>query len=205
MKRSHSATAAAGLALLALLPINAVAHVGHGTMGSGGFLDGFLHPITGFDHMAAMVAVGLWGAQLGRPAIWALPVTFPLVMAIGSFVGVIGLPLPGAVIGVALSGVALGLAVAFALRPPLWVAAVVIAVFAIFHGHTHGTAVPLSGVPLAFGSGFVLATGLLHLCGIIIGLMIRWPLGSRLIRLGGAVVAATGIFFLATHFSILPG
>lgn len=205
MKRSYSATAAAWLALLALLPINAVAHIGHGTMGSGGFLDGFLHPITGFDHMAAMVAVGLWGAQLGRPAIWALPVTFPLVMAIGSFVGVIGLPLPGAAIGVAFSGVALGLAVAFALRPPLWVAAVVISVFAIFHGHTHGTAVPLSGVPLAFGSGFVLATGLLHVCGIVIGLLIRWPFGSRLIRLGGAVVAATGIFFLATHFSILPG
>jgi urease accessory protein len=185
--------------LVAFWTTAAQAHVGHGSMGAGGFLDGFLHPVTGFDHMAAMVAVGLWGAQLGRPAIWMLPVTFPLIMAIGSFFGVIGLPLPGAAIGVAISGIVLGAFVASALRPPLWAATLVVAVFAVFHGHTHGAAMPLSGVPLAFGAGFVVATGLLHLCGILIGLLIRWPLGERLIRAGGGVAAATGLFFLATH------
>lgn len=185
--------------LLSLWAVVARAHVGHGSMGAGGFLDGFLHPVTGFDHMAAMVAVGLWGAQLGRPAIWMLPVTFPLIMAIGSFFGVIGLPLPGAAVGVALSGVVLGASVAAALRPPLWLATLVVAVFAVFHGHTHGAAMPLSGVPLAFGAGFVVATGLLHLCGILIGLLIRWPAGARLIRLAGGAAAATGLFFLATH------
>jgi urease accessory protein len=204
MNSTNKTGLAAWLTLIALWPIAALAHIGHGTMGSGGWLDGFLHPITGFDHVAAMVAVGLWGAQLGRPAIWVLPVTFPLVMAIGSFFGVLGLPLPGVVIGVAFSGIALGLAVACELRPPLWFAAVVVSVFAVFHGHTHGTAVPLSGVPLAFGSGFVTATGLLHLCGIVIGLFIRWPAGAWLIRVGGGVVAAIGLFFLATHFDLFP-
>jgi urease accessory protein len=170
-------------------------------MGSGGFLDGMLHPVTGLDHLVAMVAVGLWGAQLGVPAIWLLPVTFPLVMAIGAFLGVIGVPLPGVEIGVAVSGVVLGIMVAFSLRPPLWAAAVLVAAFAVFHGHTHGTALPLSGVPLAYGAGFVIATGLLHVCGIIIGILNHWTMGARVVRAGGAVVAVTGLVFLGSHLA----
>lgn len=182
-------------------PALALAHVGHGTEGAGGFSDGMLHPITGFDHVAAMVAVGLWGAQLGQPAIWLLPITFPLVMAVGGFLGVVGMPLPGAVSGVAISGIVLGGMVALSLQPPLWVAAIAVGLFAVFHGHTHGTALPLGGNPLAFGAGFVIATGLLHVCGIIIGLLARWPKGAMLIRLGGVVIALTGLaFLLALHF-----
>lgn len=192
---------AAWLSALLLWSTAAFAHVGHGTMGSGGFLDGMLHPVTGLDHLVAMVAVGLWGAQLGVPAIWLLPVTFPLVMAIGAFLGVIGVPLPGVEIGVAVSGVVLGIMVAFSLRPPLWAAAVLVAAFAVFHGHTHGTALPLSGVPLAYGAGFVIATGLLHVCGIVIGLLNHWTLGARVVRAGGAVVAVTGLVFLGSHLA----
>lgn len=196
-----TAPAAAGL-IAALWSLGASAHVGHGTMGSGGFADGMLHPVTGLDHVVAMVAVGLWGAQLGAPAIWLLPVTFPLVMAVGGVLGVIGVPLPGVVAGVALSGVVLGLFVAFAARPPLWLAALVVAAFAIFHGHTHGTALPLSGVPLAYGAGFVIATGLLHVGGIIIGILNRWPAGGRVIRAGGAFIALTGLVFLGLHLGV---
>ena len=181
----------------------AYAHVGHGSMDSGGFLDGLLHPVTGLDHVVAMVAVGLWGAQLGAPAIWILPITFPLVMAVGGFLGVIGMPLPGVVMGVALSGVVLGGCVALSLRPPPWVAATVVAAFAIFHGHAHGTALPLSGAPLVYGAGFVVATGLLHVGGIVIGILNRWPLGARVIRAGGVFIAATGFVFLGLHWGVI--
>ncbi len=193
------------LLTLATCPATALGHAGHGTMGSGGFMDGLLHPITGLDHVVAMVAVGLWGAQLGSPAIWTLPIVFPLVMALGGFAGVIGAPLPGAASGVALSGIVLGAMVALALRPPLWIAAVIVGGFAVFHGHTHGTALPLSGVPLAFGSGFVIATGLLHLCGILLGVLVRWRAGSMIIRVAGVVVALTGLVFLIDLRSGIAG
>jgi urease accessory protein len=173
----------------------AAAHVGHGTMG-GGFLDGFLHPVTGLDHLVAMVAVGLWGAQLGAPALWLLPIAFPLVMAVGGFLGVIGVPLPGVDAGVALSGVVLGALVAFAARMPLWVAAAVVAAFGFLHGHAHGTAMPLSGAPAAFGAGFVLATGMLHLCGVLLGLLARWPAGALAVRAGGVAIAAVAGYSL---------
>jgi urease accessory protein len=188
------------LALSTLLwPSVLLAHAGHGTMGAGGFLDGLVHPVTGLDHVVAMVAVGLWGAQLGAPAIWLLPITFPLVMALGAVAGLIGIPLPHAVAGVALSGVILGGLVAFAARPALWIAAIIVAAFAVFHGHTHGTALPLSGVPLAFGAGFVIATGLLHLCGITIGVLNRWRSGALAIRISGALIAVTGAVYLGRY------
>jgi urease accessory protein len=189
------------VATMLAAPALALAHAGHGTMGSGGFLDGLIHPVTGLDHVVAMVAVGLWGAQLGLPAIWLLPITFPLVMALGGVLGVIGVPLPHAVAGVALSGVVLGAMVAFAARPALWVAAVIVAAFAIFHGHTHGTALPLSGVPLAFFSGFVISTGLLHATGILIGVLNRWPRGAQAIRAGGVLIALIGAGYLVRYIA----
>ena len=124
----------------ALSPGVALAHTGIGVIG--GFQSGFTHPIFGFDHVVAMVAVGLWGALLGQPAIWLLSVVFPMVMAFGGLAGVLGVPLPGVEMGIALSAVALGAMVALALRPPLWVAAVLVGAFAIFHGHAHGTELP---------------------------------------------------------------
>lgn len=190
--------------LLAFYGSAVMAHAGHGDLGAGGFVDGLVHPATGLDHVVAMVAVGLWGAQLGVPAIWLLPVTFPLVMAVGAVAGLIGVPLPHAVAGVALSGLILGTMVAAAARPALWIAALIVAAFAVFHGHTHGTALPLSGVPLAFGAGFVISTGLLHLCGITIGLLNRRPAGARGIRVAGVAIAVTGGTYLARYLLGLP-
>lgn len=186
-----------GVVLLAGL-FAADAALAHTQVGvAGGLASGFLHPITGFDHLIAMVAVGLWGAQLGAPAIWVLPLTFPLVMAFGGVLGVLGVPLPVPEIAIALSALVLGALVATHLRVPLAIAATVVAVFAIFHGHAHGTELPSAANPLAYGVGFVVATGLLHLCGILIGTLSRWPVGQRLIQgLGGAIAALGGYFLL---------
>src|SRR5204862_6795285 len=109
---------------------------------TGGFFSGALHPISGADHVLAMVAVGLWGAQLGAPAVWLLPVAFPMVMAFGGMLGLVGVKLPGIEIGIACSAIALGVAVFLELRPSLCAAAVLIGFFAIFHGHAHGTELP---------------------------------------------------------------
>lgn len=188
---------AAKLALAtALLGAAATANAHEATGVAGGFTSGFLHPLFGWDHVAAMVAVGLWGAFLKNPAIWLLPVVFPLVMAFGGALGVIGVPLPGVEIGIALSALVLGAMVLFAVRPPLWVAVALVGAFAIFHGHAHGTELPEAANPLAYSIGFVLCTGLLHLCGIAFGLLTRWPAGGALVRAGGAVIALAGALFL---------
>lgn len=163
---------------------------------AGGFASGFMHPLLGWDHVAAMVAVGLWGAILGQPALWLLPVAFPLVMAVGGALGVAGVPLPGVEIGIAASALVLGAMVLFTLRPPLWLAVLLVGVFAIFHGHAHGTELPHAASPLAYSLGFVIATGLLHLCGIAFGLLTRWGGGTALVRAGGAVIALAGALFL---------
>lgn len=180
--------------LLLLAPAVAGAHPTTG--GVGGLVGGFLHPLTGLDHVAAMVAVGLWGAYLGAPAMWLLPVIFPMVMAFGGALGVIGVPLPGVEICIALSGVMLGLAVAAAARPPLWVAGTMVGTFAIFHGHAHGTELPHAANPFTYAVGFVLATGLLHLGGISLGLLTRWPWGQVVVRTGGGLIACIGFGFL---------
>jgi urease accessory protein len=190
----HSAIPTLTAALLFASVLPALAHTGTGA--AFGFLSGFLHPITGPDHLVAMVAVGLWGAQLGNPAIWVLPITFPLVMALGGVVGVSGFELPFAEDVVGFSGVALGLAVATRARPPLWVAGLLVGMFAIFHGYAHGKELPAAADPIGYGVGFVTATGLLHLCGILIGTLIRWPSGERLVRVCGAAIGCVGAFFL---------
>ncbi|PWW01731.1 urease accessory protein [Hoeflea marina] len=171
-----------------------LAHTGLGP--EGGFTSGFFHPIFGWDHVIAMIAVGLWGAFLGAPAIWVLPVVFPLVMAFGGALGVMGVPVPAVETGIALSGVILGLAVAFAVRAPLWIAGILVAVFAVFHGHAHGTELPEAANPFAYAAGFVIATGLLHLAGIGFGLLVRAPGGQWLVRAGGGVIACIGAAFL---------
>lgn len=189
-----------GLTLAALLAClfaePAFAHVGTGLTGD--FSSGFLHPIRGPDHVAAMVAVGLWGAFLGAPAMWLLPVVFPLVMAFGGVLGIIGVPIPYVETGIATSAIILGLMVALAVRPPLWVAAVLVGTFAIFHGHAHGTELPDTADPAAFGIAFVIATGLLHLTGIAFGLLAKWPQGRIAVRAGGGAIALAGLVFLLT-------
>jgi urease accessory protein len=177
--------------LLASSP--ALAHSGDIT---DGFIGGFLHPLYGPDHVAAMVAVGLWGAFLGPPAVYTLPVVFPLVMAVGGVLGILGLPLPGAEIGIAVSAIMLGSMVALALRPPLWIAAMLVGAFAIFHGHAHGIELPPAADAVAYSAGFVIATGLLHLAGIAFGLLARWPSGRIAVRASGGAIAIAGVAFL---------
>lgn len=172
----------------------AFAHTGEGY--GGGFAAGLAHPVLGWDHVAAMVAVGLWGAFLGKPAIWILPVVFPLVMALGAVAGILGIPIPGVETGIALSAVVLGLMIAFAVRPPIWVAAVIVGVFAVFHGYAHGTELPATANAFAYAAGFVIATGVLHLIGIGFGLLVKWPQGRVAVRGAGGVISLAGVAFL---------
>ena len=180
------------IALLAAVP--ACAHTGSV---SGSFVGGFAHPIFGPDHVVAMVAVGLWGVFLGPPAIYMLPVSFPLIMALGGVLGILGVLLPGVEIGIAISAIVLGLMVAIKVQPPIWVALVIVGAFAIFHGHAHGTEFPAGANAVAYSLGFVIATGLLHLSGIAFGLLARWPIGKVAVRTMGALIACTGAVFLS--------
>jgi len=179
---------------LLLYPLTVFAHQRGGE--AVGFASGFFHPISGIDHILAMVAVGMWGAQLGAPAIWVLPVVFPMVMALGGMMGLMGIKLPGIELCIALSALALGFAVLREARPKLWISATIVGVFAIAHGHAHGTELPLGASGVLYSIGFVMATGLLHALGIGIGCVHRWPSGRIALRIAGAVVAMGGVFFL---------
>lgn len=187
--------------LMLFAAANAYAHAEVGV--AGGLVSGFLHPIFGPDHLVAMVAVGLWGAQLGSPAIWLLPITFPIVMAMGALLGLAGFPLPGVEVGVAASALVLGAMVALALRPPFWIAAILVGIFAVFHGYAHGAELPEAANPLAYGVGFVVATGLLHLCGILLGLLVAWKSGAWVVRASGAGIASLGVYFLSVNLGAL--
>ena len=176
-----------------LLATPAFAHTGEG---SGGFLAGLAHPVFGPDHVVAMIAVGLWGAFLGQPAIFLLPIVFPLVMAFGGVLGILGAPLPAVETGIASSAIVLGVMVALAARPPLWIAAVLVGAFAIFHGYAHGRELPDGADAVAYSAGFVIATGLLHLTGIAFGLLTRWPAGRLAVRGAGGVIALVGLAYL---------
>lgn len=191
----HRTCAKAAVAVLFTLAVSAAsAHTGEGI--DSGFESGFWHPILGWDHVVAMVAVGLWGAFLGSPTIWILPVVFPLVMAFGGALGILGVPLPMVEAGIALSGVVLGLLIAFAARAPLWVAAVIVGVFAIFHGHAHGTELPQAFNAYGYAVGFVVGTGLLHLAGVGFGLLTGSKIGTLAVRAAGGVIALVGAAYL---------
>lgn len=186
----------AGLfAALVLLPLAAGAHE-QGAIGANAFLTGFLHPLGGLDHMLAMLAVGMWGALLGMPALWLLPVAFPLLMAVGGVLGMVGFPLPTVELGIALSVLVLGAVIAINFRAPLWVSLLVVSFFAIFHGYAHGVELPAQTNPLSYSLGFVVATGLIHLAGIGIGMVTHLPRGMLLLRAGGGAIAAAGAFLL---------
>ena len=194
-KFPHWRAALAAAALWLALTPAAQAHIERGEVG--GFASGFKHPWSGLDHIAAMVAVGLWGAQLGAPAIWLLPVTFPMVMAVGGFMGLVGIPLPGVEIGIGLSAFLLGIMVAGEVKPKnlVWPATLV-GVFGLFHGHAHGTELPPGQSGLLYSIGFVVATGTLHGCGIAIGVIHRWTTGRKLLRIAGVAIALGGAYFL---------
>ena len=184
------------LFLLVVLSLctTAFAHTGHET--SGGFVSGLKHPLFGLDHMVAMIAVGIWAAAIGRRAIWLLPVVFPVVMTIGAIMAFSGLALPAVEAGIAASAIVIGVLLALALRAPLWLAAAVVGLFALFHGNAHGSEIPLGASAAGYCIGFVIATAALHLAGIGIGLAARLPHGSLLARLVGGVTACLGAAFL---------
>ena len=173
----------------------ASAHTGTGL--PGGFASGFLHPLSGADHMLAMISVGLWGAFLGRPLVYALPVIFPTVMAFGAALGMANIPLPPVELGIALSVLLLGGAILLAARPPIWAASLIVAVFAVFHGYAHGKELPSAADPIGYAAGFMLATGLLHLFGIGVGALNDIPHGRVMTRSIGGAIAAAGVVFLS--------
>ena len=177
-----------------LLAPGGQAHVEAG--GAGSVVAGFLHPVTGIDHVVAMVAVGLWGAVLGPPAIWLLPVAFPMVMAFGGLLGLLAVPLPGVETGIALSALVLGVLVMFQTRLPLVWTFLLVGLFALFHGFAHGIELPEGADALLFSLSFVVATGLLHLVGIALGEVRRWAWGPSVLKLAGSVIAAVGVWSL---------
>lgn len=164
-----------------------------------GFSAGFLHPLAGADHLLAMVAVGVWGAALGAPLLWTLPVVFPLLMVVGGVLGIVGIGLPAVEAGIALSVLLLGLAVAAAWRAPVAAAVALVALFGVLHGHAHGTELPAAASPVAYSAGFVLATGVLHLAGILLGTLDKLPRGALVVRCLGAGMAVAGAWMLASR------
>lgn len=181
------------------LSLPAYAHTGTGL--AGGFLAGFAHPLSGADHLLAMVSVGLWGAFLGRPLIHVLPVVFPAMMVGGAMLGMFGASLPPVETGIALSVLVLGACIALAWRAPAWAAVAVVALFALFHGYAHGRELPAAADPVGYSSGFVLATGLLHAAGIALGMLCARPVGMAIARGLGASIGAAGLWFLLKAMS----
>nr|WP_294527054.1 HupE/UreJ family protein [uncultured Rhodopila sp.] len=186
----------AALSAFAMAPAAAFAHPGTAPHDHAGFLAGVLHPLTGADHLAAMVAVGLWAAALGGRAIWAVPASFVGLLAIGAVSGVSGIALPAVEPMIAVSVIALGLAVAFRLRVAAPAAAALVGVFAVFHGHAHGAEMPALASPLLYGLGFVLATAALHGAGIALGLGLGRTGAAWLPRIAGHGIAAFGALLL---------
>jgi urease accessory protein len=172
-----------------------MAHTGVGH--TDGFMFGFTHPLFGLDHVLAMVAVGLWAVQRGGRAVWAVPVSFVVMMALGGVLGVTGMDLPAVELGIAGSIVVFGLLILFAARLPLAVGLVLTGVFAVFHGHAHGAELAPGVSAFGYGVGFITATVLLHLAGMAAAYCARSDVGGTLLRAGGGAIAAAGTVVLA--------
>lgn len=172
----------------------AFAHTGQLTVD--GFVSGFTHPIRGWDHVVALVAVGIWGAYLGKPCVWVLPIVFPSMMAVGGVMGVIGVPVPPVEFMIALLGIVLGLLIVFAVRVPDFVAAAIVGVFAIFQGYAYSAELPNAYNPGLYAIGFVLGTGLLQVTGIGFGLLRAVRFGDVIVRSIGGGICLTGLGFL---------
>jgi urease accessory protein len=194
--RSHLARAL--VAALSLVPTAAFAHTGIGN--AHGFVHGFAHPLGGLDHVLAMVMVGVFAWRLGGRALWLVPATFVLVMAGAGVLGLYGVALPFVALGIAASVIVLGAIVALGAKAPLTIAIGVVGLFAVFHGHAHGTEMPLAADGAAYAAGFMLATTLLHLGGIGLGFVIGRAGESRgrlAYRIAGGLATLAGIAILA--------
>ena len=178
-----------------LAPGLAQAHPG---FHAAGFLHGAAHPVTGLDHICAMIAVGLWAAQRGGRAVWLVPVSFVSMMLVGGVLGAMGMPLPQVETGIALSVLVLGLLVCAAVRLPVWASALIVGMFAIFHGYAHTTETPMNVSVLTYGIGFLLATAALHVVGIGLGLTLTRLRNVSLVRFAGGAIAVCGVVFLAS-------
>jgi urease accessory protein len=184
----------APVALLLLATTPAFAHIGIGD--TSGFAAGFDHPLSGLDHMTVMIAVGLWAALKGGRALWVWPAAFVGVMLVGGALGMAHVPIPFVEPGILASVVALGLLVALAVDLPIGVGAAIIGLFALFHGHAHGTEVPETASGIEYMAGFALATALLHAAGIgaVVLLGVRF---RAVVRIAGAACAAVGVGLIA--------
>ena len=181
---------------VSLLGLAGSLHAHPGSGGASGWMAGLHHPVSGLDHVLAMLAVGLWAAQLGRRALWLLPLAFPAAMLLGAGLGLAGVSLPGVEIGIALSAAVFGLAVFAAVRGPLWAMTSAVAVFAVFHGHAHGSELPAGAGVAGYLAGFVAATAGLHAVGLALGLAGRSAAGQAALRFAGMAVAVCGAAFL---------
>jgi len=196
MKRSFNIFLAA-VVLLLFQSDSVHAHAGHS---SGGIVGGILHPLLGFDHLLAMVAVGLWSSRGGSKRRWLLPVLFVSAMIPSMWMGIAGLPLPGVEMGIAASVIGFGALIATRTDASTLVAGIVAVVFAMFHGQAHGAEMPEGSLMWTYGLGMVMATAALHCCGVFVGLALQRDRGVVAYRLGGAVIAGIGVGFLAGIF-----
>jgi urease accessory protein len=178
------------LAATLLLPSLAHAHVGVGE--TGGFFHGSEHPLTGLDHICAMVAVGLWAAQMGGRAIWAVPLSFVTVMALSGTLGMLGIHVPFVETGIVVSVLALRVLLAATVHLPLTASVIAVVLFAIFHGHAHGAEMPETASGLAYGAGFILATALLNACGLGLGIAIQSLTSPAIVRIAGVAIMLCG-------------
>jgi urease accessory protein len=172
------------------------AHIGVGLFGQSDFAAGFLHPLMGLDHELAMLGVGIWAVQLGKRAIWLVPLSFVAVMIVGAVFGIMGAPLPMVEVGIGGSVLVIGALIALGTRMPVALAMAMVGAFAFFHGHAHGTELPGFAHPVAYGAGFVLATSLLHAAGIAIAWLVRRHAARLPFRVAGAAMAAVGLGLL---------
>jgi len=177
---------------LVLFPTLAHAHPGHGAE-IGGIGWGLAHPFTGFDHILAMIAVGLWAVQLGKRALWLLPLSFVGAMATGAALGMSGLRLPFLEPAILASVIALGALIAFAARLPPGTSAAVVAVAALFHGQAHGSEIPAGAAGFQTAIGFIIATALLHVIGVAGGLTFQTLAQPRAIRFAGAAIVSAAV------------
>ena len=187
------------LVLLAAMTGPAHAHPGHGT---NSLFSGLAHPFAGLDHLLAMLAVGLWAAQLGGRARWLVPACFVGVMALGGALGASGVSLPFVESGVAVSVLILGLLIAMSARLPLAASLSLVGTFALFHGFAHGAEMPVAASSLAYGAGFMLTSALLHLAGIFIALTMVHAQSKEtsalpVLRFAGVAIAVAGLMIWA--------
>ena len=183
------------LCAICLLPVSALAHTGVGQ--STGFGAGFIHPAGGADHLLAMIAVGLWAAQMGRRATWAVPGAFVTMMVAGSVLGMSGVHVPFIEAGILVSVLVLGVLIAGAFKLPLAVSGTLVGIFAVFHGHAHGTEILIASDAVSYCAGFVLATASLHAVGILAGTGLRKLNIEKFTRLAGCAIALSGIYLAA--------